>query len=102
MVSNREEAIELLLTMSDITKEIAELMKGEAAVSQEEKQAPPSLTLEEVRAELSKLSRAGKTPVVRQLLAGVGASKLSEVDPSKYWLLMAQAQEANGEASNAK
>ena len=25
MVSNREEAIELLLTMSDITKEIAEL-----------------------------------------------------------------------------
>ena len=100
MVSNREEAIELLLTMSDITKEIAELMKGEAA------QAPPlaaqeettPLTLEEVRAELSKLSRVGKTSVVKQILAGVGASKLSEVDPSKYWLLMAQAQEANGSA----
>ena len=93
MVSNREEAIELLLTMSDITKEIAELMKGEAA-------APPAeekkeLSFEEVRAELSKLSRAGKTAVVRQLLSGVGAAKLSEVDPSKYWLLMAQAQEAN-------
>ena len=99
MVSNREEAIELLLTMSDITKEIAELMKGEAAqaplAAQEE--APP-LTLEEVRAELSKLSRAGKTSVVKQILAGVGASKLSEVDPSKYWLLMAQAQEANSSA----
>jgi hypothetical protein len=96
MVSNREEAIELLLTMSDITKEIAELMKGEARLAAE-KEAPP-LTLEEVRAELSKLSRAGKTSVVKQLLAGVGASKLSDVDPSKYWLLMAQAQEANGSA----
>ena len=100
MVSNREEAIELLLTMSDITKEIAELMKGEAAqtpplTAQEE---TPPLTLEEVRAELSKLSRAGKTSVVKQILAGVGASKLSEVDPSQYWLLMAQAQEANGSA----
>ena len=100
MVSNREEAIELLLTMSDITKEIAELMKGEAAqapplAAQEE---TPPLTLEEVRAELSKLSRAGKTSVVKQILAGVGASKLSEVDPSKYWVLMAQAQEANGSA----
>ena len=100
MVSNREEAIELLLTMSDITKEIAELMKGEAA-------APPAeekkeLTLEEVRTELSKLSRAGKTAVVRQLLSGVGAAKLSEVDPSKYWLLMAQAQEANGETAHAQ
>ena len=95
MVSNREEAIELLLTMSDITKEIAELMKGEAISPPREEKAAPPLTLEEVRAELSKLSRAGKTPVVRQLLADVGASKLSEVDPSKYWLLMAQAQEAN-------
>ena len=93
MVSSREEAMELLLTMSDITKEIAELMKGEAAApSAEEKK---ELSLEEVRAELSKLSRAGKTAVVRQLLSGVGAAKLSEVDPSKYWLLMAQAQEAN-------
>ena len=96
MVSNREEAIELLLTMSDITKEIAELMRGEAHPAAKE-EAPP-LTLEEVRAELSKLSRAGKTSVVKQILAGVGASKLSEVDPSKYWVLMAQAQEENGSA----
>ena len=96
MVSNREEAIELLLTMSDITKEIAELMKGEAPPAAE-KEAPP-LTLEEVRAELSKLSRAGKTSVVKQLLAGFGVSKLSDVNPRDYWLLMAQAQEANGSA----
>ena len=61
MVSSREEAIELLLTMSDITKEIAELMKGEAATPPAEEKK--ELSLEEVRAELSKLSRAGKTAV---------------------------------------
>ena len=100
MVSNREEAIELLLTMSDITKEIAELMKGEAAQAPPlvAKEETPPLTLEEVRAELSKLSRAGKTSVVKQLLAGFGVSKLSDVNPRDYWVLMAQAQEANGSA----
>ena len=96
MVSNREEAIELLLTMSDITKEIAELMRGEAAPPPAEEKK--ELTLEEVRAELSKLSRAGKTSVVKQLLAGFGVSKLSDVNPRDYWVLMAQAQEANGSA----
>ena len=96
MVSNREEAIELLLTMSDITKEIAELMKGEAVPPPTEEKK--ELTLEEVRAELSKLSRAGKTSVVKQLLAGFGGSKLSDVNPRDYWVLMAQAQEANGSA----
>lgn len=96
MVSNKEEAIELLLTMSDVAKEIADLLRGgEPAAAPA---AEPSLTLEEVRAELSKLSRTGKTSVVKQILAGFGANKLSEVDPSKYWLLMAQAQEANGSA----
>ena len=95
MVSSKEEAIELLLTMSDVMKEIADLMKGGATpLSQEEKTAP-QLTLEEVRAELSKLSKAGKTAVVKQILAGVGVSKLSDVDPEKYWIVMAQAQEAN-------
>ena len=98
MVSNREEAIELLLTMSDITKEIAELMKGEAAPPPQVEKEAPTLTLEEVRAELSKLSRAGKTSVVKQLLAGFGVSKLSDVNPKDYWVLMAQAQEANGSA----
>jgi len=92
MVSSKEEAIELLLTMSDVMKEIADLMKAIPAATEQPKR---ELTLEEVRAELSKLSKAGKTAVVKQILAGVGASKLSDVDPEKYWIVMAQAQEAN-------
>ena len=98
MVSSKEEAIELLLTMSDVMKEIADLMKGGPAA---EKQPQRELTLEEVRAELSKLSKAGKTAIVKQILAGVGAAKLSDVDPEKYWIVMAQAQEANGAAPEA-
>ena len=92
MVSSKEEAIELLLTMSDVMKEIADLMKGTPAATEQPKR---ELTLEEVRAELSKLSKAGKTSVVKEILAGVGAAKLSDVDPKNYWILMAQAQEAN-------
>ena len=34
MISNREEAIELLLAMADTAKEIAGLMKGEAVTLQ--------------------------------------------------------------------
>jgi len=102
MVSSKEEAIELLLTMSDVMKEIADLMKGGATPPPQEENTAPQLTLEEVRVELSKLSKAGKTSVVKQILAGVGAAKLSDVDPEKYWIVMAQAQEANGpEASHA-
>ena len=92
MVSSKEEAIELLLTMSDVMKEIADLMKGTPAATEQPKR---ELTLEEVRAELSKLSKAGKTSVVKEILAGVGAAKLSDVDPKNYWILMAQAQEAS-------
>lgn len=102
MVSSKEEAIELLLTMSDVMKEIVDLMKGGTTTPSQEENTAPQLTLEEVRAELSKLSKAGKTAIVKQILAGVGVSKLSDVDPEKYWIVMAQAQEANGpEASHA-
>lgn len=52
----------------------------------EEPQAEPEKTysLEEVRAELADLSRAGFTNEVRELIKKYGASKLSEVDSSKF------------------
>ena len=100
MVSNREEAIEYLLTIADTVKELAEFFSGGTASPPAEESKP--LTLEEVRAELSKLSRAGKTPVVKQILGKFGASKLSDVAPDQYWTLMAMAQEANGVAPEAR
>lgn len=98
MVSNREEAVELLLTIADTAKELAEFFGGGSTASPSAAAAEKPLTLEEIRAELSKLSRAGKTSVVKQLLGKFQASKLSDVNPNQYWTLMAMAQEANKDA----
>jgi len=54
----------------------------------EEKQ----LTLEEVRAVLAEKSHDGFTTEVRALLEKYGASKLSQIDPSKYAALLADAE----------
>lgn len=51
-----------------------------------------SLTLEEVRAVLAEKSRAGHTAEVKELLNKHGADKLSEIDPSEYPALLADAE----------
>ena len=53
---------------------------------------PKAVTLEEVRAVLAEKSRNGHTAKVRELLEKHGAAKLSEVDPSKYAALLADAE----------
>lgn len=50
------------------------------------------LTLEAVRAVLAEKSRAGHTARVRELLEKHGAKKLSEIDPSEYPALLAEAE----------
>ena len=50
------------------------------------------LTLEEVRAVLAEKSRAGHTAEVKELLNKHGADKLSEIDPSEYPALLADAE----------
>jgi membrane protein involved in colicin uptake len=42
------------------------------------------LSLETVRGRLTELSRDGKSAAVKQLLSQFGASKLTELDPSKF------------------
>lgn len=51
------------------------------------------VTLEEVRAVLAEKSHDGFTAEVRSLLEKHGASKLSEIDPSRYAALLADAEE---------
>lgn len=60
------------------------------AAAKEPEGKPP--TLEEVRAALAEKSRAGHTEEVRGLLARHGADKLSEIDPSEYAALLAEAE----------
>ena len=55
----------------------------------------PTVTIEQVRAVLSELSRAGKTAQVKELLKKHGGDKLSAVDPTEYPALLREAGELN-------
>lgn len=50
------------------------------------------VSLEQVRTVLARLSQAGHTAQVRELIQAAGASKLSEVDPSRYGQLLEQTE----------
>lgn len=67
------------------------------AAPQTEQKAEPveesAYTLEEVRAKLAKLQKAGKRAEVKEMLSSFGAAKLSEVPASKYAALMVKAGE---------
>jgi len=53
---------------------------------------PKPITLEQVRMVLAEKSRDGHTVEVRALLERHGATKLSEVAPSEYTALLAEAE----------
>lgn len=72
-----------------------------AAVEYEATHQPPAptpapevvpVTLEQVRTVLARLSQAGHTAQVRELIQAAGANKLSEVDPAKFGRLLEQAE----------
>ncbi|VEH82281.1 RRNA biogenesis protein rrp5 [Corynebacterium kutscheri] len=50
------------------------------------------VSLEQVRTVLARLSQAGHTAQVRELIQAAGANKLSEVDPAKFGQLLEQAE----------
>ena len=82
-----------------ISESLAELFSGndDAHTADQPKvqvSAPDekSLTLEAVRAVLAEKSRVGHTARVRELLEKHGAKKLSEIDPSEYAALLAEAE----------
>lgn len=56
-----------------------------------EKEETKTYTLEEVRAELAKLTRSGKQKEVKEILTSFGAKNLSGVDAKDYAALMEKA-----------
>ncbi len=72
------------------TKAAAKKNTAKKTVKAEPEEKP--LTLEEVRAVLAEKSRAGHTAEVKELLNKHGADKLSEIDPSEYPALLADAE----------
>ena len=65
------------------------------SAEQEITEKPP--TLEAVRAVLADKSRSGFTAQVKALIEKYGADKLSEVDPTNYNALMADAEALSNE-----
>ncbi len=54
---------------------------------------PKPVTMEQVRAVLAEKSRDGHTAAVRELILRHGANKLSEVAPTEYTALLAEAED---------
>ncbi|CAM3127176.1 MULTISPECIES: hypothetical protein [Corynebacterium] len=88
-----------------IATQLAQPAVEAAAVEYEATHQPPApapvpapapevvqVSLEQVRTVLARLSQAGHTARVRELIQAVGANKLSEVDPSKFGQLLEQAE----------
>lgn len=65
---------------------------GNQVPDPETAKAEESVSLEQVRAVLARLSQAGHTAKVRELIQAAGAAKLSEVDPAKYGWLLSRAE----------
>ena len=72
---------------------LADLMEGEQSTTPPEDETDPLPKLEDVRAVLADISRAGKTAEMRELLTKFGAAKLSEVKASDYPALLTAARE---------
>lgn len=55
---------------------------------QPEPEAAPALTIEDVRASLTAVVKNGGSAKVRDALAGMGVSKLSDLEPSRFGELL--------------
>ncbi|WP_294143843.1 rRNA biogenesis protein rrp5 [uncultured Clostridium sp.] len=92
LADNLQTLVEVISEKETVEKPVAKKPKKntvkEVAAEPEEK----SLTLEDVRAVLADKSRKGHTSEVKALLIKHGADKLSEIDPSKYAALLADAE----------
>ena len=73
------------------SNEPVDVSQTEASVKAPTPEEKP-VTLEQVRAVLAEKSHDGFTAEVRALLEKYGASKLSQIDPSKYADLLAEAE----------
>ena len=95
-------AATILRTLADVTERIAYGYRELTAVTpqtkvveaKEVKELPlvKKVSIEEVRAVLSRKSQENMTAEVRELIHKYGATKLTEVDPENYAALMADAE----------
>lgn len=75
------DVVENLRSLADSIEALTDVVEGNEPKEKVEDNLP---TLEEVRAKLASLSKAGKQAQVRELITGFGVKKLSDIPREKY------------------
>ena len=86
-----EELRSAAVAINDVANRMVRVF-GNEAFAEEAPKVKPTMKLEEVRAVLAEKSRNGYTAQIHSLLQKYGAEKLSQLDPTKYAALLADAE----------
>ncbi|WNF36846.1 rRNA biogenesis protein rrp5 [Bacillaceae bacterium IKA-2] len=89
------EVVEDLRTLAASVESLANAMQSNEPVPVEKQVEIPKvepITIEKVRAVLAEKSQGGKQPEVKALITKFGAKKLTDIDPTCYEQLLAEAQ----------
>lgn len=86
--AQRLQAVETAVQETKPKKATKKAEKAPEPEPQPEPEASPTLTLEDVRASLAAVVKNGGSAKVRDALAGMGVSKLSDLDPSRFGELL--------------
>ena len=86
--SQRLQAVETTVQETKPKKAPKKAKKAPEPEPQPEPEAAPALTLEDVRASLAAVVKNGGSAKVRDALADMGVSKLSDLDPSRFGELL--------------
>ena len=82
--SQRLQAVETTVQETKPKKATKKAVKAPEPEPQPEVEATPTLTIEDVRASLAAVVKNGGSAQVRDALAAMGVSKLSDLDPSRF------------------
>ena len=86
--AQRLQAVETTVQETKPKKASKKAEKAPEPEPQPEVEAAPTLTLEDVRASLAAVVKNGGSAQVRDALAAMGVSKLSDLDPSRFGELL--------------
>lgn len=86
--AQRLQAVETAVQETKPKKATKKAEKAPEPEPQPEVEAAPTLTLEDVRASLAAVVKNGGSAKVRDALAGMGVSKLSDLEPSRFGELL--------------
>lgn len=86
--AQRLQAVETTVQETKPKKAPKKAVKAPEPEPQPEVEVAPTLTLEDVRASLAAVVKNGGSAKVRDALADLGVSKLSDLDPSRFGQLL--------------